>query len=114
MTIDSGDVAFPVVYQVGTHSFSTITGLNPFTLTHCGPSPPCVRFGDVVTFATATLDTRCLVRPFEARFCPRLAGSSLAGRSNKGTKTVTGFYETKTTAGGYQKIVLPVWVSRLP
>jgi hypothetical protein len=83
LTLDSGDVAFPVVYQVGTHSFFAITGLYPFTLTHCGPSSPCVRFGDVVTFATAPLDTRCLVRAFEAGFCPRLTEASLARRSNK-------------------------------
>jgi hypothetical protein len=48
--MDALDVAFPDVEQVGTHSCSYITGLNPFTLAHCGPSPPCVRFVDVVTF----------------------------------------------------------------
>ena len=37
-----------------------ITGLNPFTLTHCGPSFPCVRFTDDVTGVSATLGTRAL------------------------------------------------------
>jgi len=32
-----------------------MTGLNPFTLAHCGPSPPCVRFAASVTDSDATL-----------------------------------------------------------
>jgi len=41
--------------QVGTHNSLFITGLNPFTLAHGGPSAPCVRFMTVVTFGHATL-----------------------------------------------------------
>ena len=92
--MDSIDIAFPVVYQVGTHTL-VITGLNPFTLTHCGPSPPYVRFADVVTGADATLSTRCLAKASGAGICLRLTEPSLARRSNKGPKTVIGFYETE-------------------
>jgi len=46
-----------------------ITGLNPFTLAYCGPSPPCVRFTDGVTDVSATLGTRAL---------PRLTGLGLS------------------------------------
>jgi|SRR5262245_32665981 len=89
MAMDALDLAFPVVDQVGTHSVY-ITGLYPFTLAHCGPSPPCVRFVDVVTFADATLGTRCLAKASEAGFCPRLTQPSFARRSNKGTLSLTG------------------------
>jgi hypothetical protein len=89
MAIDALDVAFPVVDQVGTHSVY-ITGLYPFTLPHCGPSPPCVRFVDVVTFADATLGTRCRARASEAGFYPRLTQPSFARRSNKGTYSLIG------------------------
>jgi len=44
-----------------------LTGLNPFTLLYCGPSPPCVRFTDGVTDTSATLGTRCLARAYGAR-----------------------------------------------
>ena len=81
MAADSGDLAFPVVDQVGTHKWG-ITGLYPFTLTHCGPSSPCVRFADAVTDADATLSTRCLATASGAGFCRRLTQPSFARRSN--------------------------------
>ena len=82
VAVDSVDIAFPVAYQVGTHTL-VITGLYPFTLTHCGPSPPCVRFADGVADADATLGTWCLARASRAGLCLRLTQPSLARRSNK-------------------------------
>jgi hypothetical protein len=51
-------MAFREQKHVGIHSFVSMTGLNPFTLAHCGPSPPCVRFAASVTDGDATLGTR--------------------------------------------------------
>jgi hypothetical protein len=62
-----------------------ITGLNPFTLAHCGPSPPCVRFTVVVTFNGATRGTRCLARTSGARSYPWLTKPSFARRTSKGS-----------------------------
>src|SRR4029453_8122103 len=47
-----------------------ITGLNPFTLAHCGPCTPCVRFAGAVTDANATRGTRCLARASGVRLYP--------------------------------------------
>jgi hypothetical protein len=63
-----------------------ITGLDPFTLAHCGPSAPCVRFMTVVTFGHATLSIRCLARASGAGTFPRLTGPSFARRSSDATK----------------------------
>ena len=81
-------VAFPVAQQVGTHNSPFITGLNPFTRAHCGPSAPCVRFMAVVTFGHATLGIRCLAKASGAGTFPRLTGPSFARRSSNGTKNV--------------------------
>ena len=90
VAVGPSDVAFRLANDVGTHNSLYITGLNPFTLTHCGPSPPCVRFVDVVTFADATLGTRRLARASEAGFCPRLTQPSFARRSNNGPFSLIG------------------------
>ena len=81
MAMGSFDIAFPDAQQVGIHSWLFITGLIPFTLVHCGPSPPCVRFADVVTFADATLSTRCRAKASGAGISLRLAKPSFARRS---------------------------------
>jgi hypothetical protein len=65
-----------------------IAGLNPFTLAHCGPSTPCVRFAAVVAFGHATLGIRCLARASGAGTCPRPTRPSLARRTSNGTKNV--------------------------
>ncbi len=70
---------------------SYITGLNPFTLAHCGPSPPCVRFADAVTDADATRGTWCLATASRAGICLRLTQPSLARRTNKRGKSFIGF-----------------------
>jgi len=70
MAVGPSDVAFRDAKHVGTHSSPFITGLNPFTLTHCGPSPPCVRFAVVVTFNDATRGTRYLAKTSGVRTCP--------------------------------------------
>src|SRR5687768_12656205 len=82
--MDSFDVAFRDTNHVGTHSFILITGLNPFTLSHCGPSPPCVRFASAVTDCDATLGTRYLARASGAGTCLRLTKPSLARRTSNG------------------------------
>jgi hypothetical protein len=64
-----------------------ITRLNPFTLSHCSPSSPCVRFADRVTVADATLSTRCLTRAFGAGIYLRLAEPSFARRTSNRTIT---------------------------
>jgi hypothetical protein len=81
MAIGPSDVAFRVSQHVGTHTFIRITGLNPFTLSHCGPSPPCVRFAAAVTGYDATLGTRCLARTSGAGTCLRLTKPSFARRA---------------------------------
>jgi hypothetical protein len=81
----SVDVAFRLANDVGTHDFTFITGLNPFTLARCGPSPPCVRFAVGVTDNDATLGTRCLARASGAGICLRLTKPSLARRTSTGT-----------------------------
>jgi len=78
----SFDVAFRQVKDVGTHFCYSITGLNPFTLSHCGPSSPCVRFAAGVTDSGATLGTRRLARAFGAGICLRLTKPSFARRTN--------------------------------
>ena len=70
MAVGPSDVAFRLANDVGTHNSLYITGLNPFTLTHCGPSPPCVRFAVDVTVSDATLGTRCLARASGVRLYP--------------------------------------------
>lgn len=70
MAFGPSDVAFRLANDVGTHNSLYITGLNPFTLTHCGPSPPCVRFAVVVAFNDATRGTRCLARTSGVRTYP--------------------------------------------
>jgi hypothetical protein len=84
--IDSCDVAFHLVDSVGTHDCMSITGLNPFTLALCGPSPPCVRFAAAVTSDDATRGTRCLARASGAETCLRLTKPSFARRTNNLTK----------------------------
>lgn len=64
---------------------SFITRLNPFTLSPCGPSSPCVRFADSVTDADATLSTRCLTKAFGAGIYLRLAEPSFARRTSNRT-----------------------------
>ena len=68
--LGSGDVAFRTTNSVGTHGFVCITGRNPCTLAHCGPSSPCVCFTVPVPSDNATRGTRCLARPSEAGPAP--------------------------------------------
>jgi hypothetical protein len=82
----SFDVAFRIANGVGTHDFTSITGLNPFTLSHCGPPPPCVRFAVDVTGNDATLGTRCLARASGAGICLRPTKPSLARRTSNWPK----------------------------
>jgi hypothetical protein len=70
MALGPSEVAFRLTHDVGTHSSLSITGLNPFTLTHCGPSLPCVRFAVVITCNDATRGTRCLAKNSGAKTCP--------------------------------------------
>ena len=79
----SFDVAFHLVDGVGTHAFMSITGLNPFTLAHGSPSPPCGRFVGAGTDDNATRGTRCLARASGAGTCLRLTKPSFARRTNK-------------------------------
>jgi hypothetical protein len=81
------DVAFRLANGVGTHGFTFITGLHPFTLAHCGPPPPCVRCAAAVTDYNATRGTQCLARASGAGTCLRLTKPSLARRTSNGTKT---------------------------
>ena len=85
--IGSLDVAFRLANGVSTHGFTFITGLNPFTLAHCGPSPPCVRFAAAVTDYNATRGTRCLARASGAGTCLRLTKPSFARRTSNGTES---------------------------
>ena len=59
-----------------------ITGLKPFTLAHCGPSTPWVRFAAVVAFGHATLGTRCLAKASGAGAFPQLTKPSFARRTS--------------------------------
>ncbi len=86
LVVGFSGVAFPDANWVGIHGFLFITRLNPFTLSHCSPSSPCVRFADSVTDADATLSTRCLTRAFGAGIYLRLAGPSKARRTSNGTE----------------------------
>ncbi len=86
MAIGPSDVAFRVSQHVGTHTFIRITGLNPFTLSHCGPSPPCVRFAAAVTDYDATLGIRCLTKASGAGIYPRLTKPSFARRTRQSDK----------------------------
>ena len=83
------DVAFRATQDVGTHGFILLTGLTPFTLAHCGPSPPCVRFAAAVADSHATLGTRCLARASGAGTCLRLTRPSFARRTCGQVKTDT-------------------------
>jgi len=85
MAVGPSAVAFRLATDVGTHTSLSITGLNPFTRAHCGPSPPCVRFAVVVTFNDATRGTRCLARTSGGRACPWLAKPSFARRTSRRT-----------------------------
>jgi IS1 family transposase len=78
----------------------SITGLNPFTLAHCGPSPPCVRFAAVADY-DATRGTRCLARASGAGTCLRLAKSSFARRTNKLTTPLEPFGMTRYYTDGW-------------
>jgi hypothetical protein len=84
MAFGPSEVAFRLANDVGTHNSLYITGLNPFTLTHCGPSPPCVRFAAGVTDYDATLGTRCLAKASGAGAFPRLTKPSFARRTRNG------------------------------
>jgi hypothetical protein len=79
--IGSLDVAFRLANGVGTHGFTFITGLNPFTHAHYGPSPPCVRFAAAVTDDDATRGTRCLARASGAGTCLRLTNPKIPVRA---------------------------------
>ena len=68
--LGSLDMAFREHNHVGVHCFVSITGLNPITLAHCSPSPPCVRFAASVTDGDATLGTRCFGQGFRGRVLP--------------------------------------------
>jgi hypothetical protein len=80
MAVGPSDVAFRDSQHVGTHTFMLMTGLIPFTLTHCGPSPPCVRFAAGVA-DDATLGTRCLAKASGAGAFPRLTKPNFARRT---------------------------------
>jgi hypothetical protein len=84
MAVGPSDVAFRDSQHVGTHTFILMTGLIPFTLTHCGPSPPCVRFAAGVTDYDATLGTRCLAKASGAGAFPRLTKPNFARRTRIG------------------------------
>ena len=88
--LGSLDMAFREHNHVGIHSFVSMTGLNPFTLAHCGPSPPCVRFAASVTDGDATLGTRCPAKASGARFFPWLTTPSFARRTIFGVHVKTG------------------------
>ena len=84
MAVGPSDVAFRDSQHVGTHTFILMTGLIPFTLTHCGPSPPWVRFAAGVTDYDATLGTRCLAKASGAGAFPRLTKPNFARRTRNG------------------------------
>jgi hypothetical protein len=92
-------VAFRLANDVGTHDFSSITGLNPFTLARCGPSPPCVRFAADVTAYGATRSTQYLAKASGAGTCLRLAKPSFARRTSKWPKM--GFFARSPEAVHY-------------
>jgi hypothetical protein len=81
-------MAFREHNHVGIHSVVSMTGLNPFTLAHCSPSPPCVRFAASVTADDATLGTRRPAKASGARFCPWLTTPSFARRTMVGIDVV--------------------------
>src|SRR4030095_7448176 len=78
----SWEVAFREANHVGTYRFIAITGLNPFTLAHCRPSPPCVRFALAVTDNDATRGTRCLAKASGAEIFPQRTEPSFARRTS--------------------------------
>ena len=88
MAVGPSDVAFRDAKHVGTHNYPFITGLNPFTLAHCSPAPPCVRFAASVTDDDATLGTRCLAEASGARFFPWLTTPSFARRTMFGMRAI--------------------------
>jgi hypothetical protein len=75
-----------VILSTSAPTVLLITGLNPFTLAHCGPSPPCVRFAALVTDDDATRGTRCLAKTSGARPYPWLTQPSFARRTSNGAK----------------------------
>ena len=56
-----------VLHTTSASTMTAISGLYPFTLTHCSPSLPCVRFAPTVTDDNATLSTWCLTKASRAR-----------------------------------------------
>jgi hypothetical protein len=84
MAVGPSDVAFRDSQHVGTHTCILMTGLIPFTLSHCGPSSPCVRFAAGITDYDATLGTRCLATASGAGAFPRLTEPSFARRTSNG------------------------------
>src|SRR5262249_51615811 len=86
--LGSLDMAFREHNHVGIHSCVSMTGLNPFTLAHCSPSPPCVRFAANVTDDDATLSTRCLAEASGARSFPWLTTPSFARRTRFGMRVI--------------------------
>src|SRR5688572_23357795 len=81
MAIGPSEVAFRDSQPVGAHTFILIPGLIPFALTHCGPSPPCVRFAAGVTDDDAPLGTRCLAKASGTGAFPRLTTPNFARRT---------------------------------
>jgi len=67
---------------VSASTIRLISGLNPFMLSHCGPSSPCVRFTVIGNENSATLGIWCLAKASMTRFSPWLAESSFARRTS--------------------------------
>jgi hypothetical protein len=122
MAVDYFDIAFRDTKGVGIHCFLFITGLNPFTLSHCGPSPPCVRFANIVAEADATLSTWCFARASRMGTCTPQTKPSFARRTSNGTEnnakavnhTGNGFQRSIFRVFGVAKLYNPftVWVSQ--
>ncbi len=84
--LGSLDMACRAHTHVGIHRGVSMTGLKPFTLAHCSPSPPCVRFVASVTDDNATRGTRCPAKASGARFFPWLTTPSFARRTMFGIR----------------------------
>lgn len=93
MAIGFSGFAFRVCKHVSIHSFKSISGLYPFTLSHCGPSPPCVRFAHAVAVADATLSTW------------RLAKASRMGTFTPQTKPSFARRTAKEISDKYEKLI---------
>jgi hypothetical protein len=111
--IGSGDVAFRIANGVGTHGFTFITGLNPFTLARCGPPPPCVRFAADVTGNDATLGTRCLAKASGAGTCLRLTKPSLARRTSNSTKNSEVEVSSNAAVRSFRQTYLTEWTDTI-